>query len=283
MSKAKTAAIPESILKTAKFLQIVSPYLATRFGIKLFSTPVKFKTPKREGGFLKKSEVFRVEVPQVTKTIQVYKYGSGPRKALVVHGWSGRGSQMHYIAENLGEDFTVFAFDGPAHGKSTGKTTNMSEFISSIEVLSRKFGPFEVLIGHSIGGMAVLNSVARGVEVKSIITIGAADTISEIASDFAQKVGLSPKYGPRLKKYFDKKLNQDVDNFSAHKAAKSIEVQTLVIHDEDDMEVSVSCARNIRQNLRNGKLLITQKLGHTSILRSREVVREINKFLNDEN
>jgi pimeloyl-ACP methyl ester carboxylesterase len=131
--------------------------------------------------------------------------------------------------------------------------------------------------------MAVLNSVARGVEVKSIITIGAADTISEIASDFAQKVGLSPKYGPRLKKYFDKKLNQDVDNFSAHKAAKSIGAQTLVIHDEDDMEVSVSCARNIRQNLSNGKLLITQKLGHTTILRSREVVREINKFLNDEN
>lgn len=283
MSKAKTAAIPESILKTSKFLQIVSPYLATRFGIKLFSTPVKFKTPKREGGFLKKSEILRVDVPQVSKTIQVYKYGSGPRKALLVHGWSGRGSQMHYIAENLGEDFTVFAFDGPAHGKSTGKTTNMSEFISSIEVLSRKFGPFEVLIGHSIGGMAVLNSVARGVEVKSIITIGAADTISEIASDFAQKVGLSPKYGPRLKKYFDKKLNQDVDNFSAHKAAKSIDVQTLVIHDEDDMEVSVSCARNIRQNLSNGKLLITQKLGHTTILRSREVAREINKFLNDEN
>jgi pimeloyl-ACP methyl ester carboxylesterase len=283
MSKAKTAAIPESILKTSKFLQKVSPYLATRFGIKLFSTPVKFKTPKREGGFLKKSEILRVDIPQVSKTVQVYKYGSGPRKALLVHGWSGRGSQMHYIAENLGEGFTVYAFDGPAHGKSTGKTTNMSEFISSIEVLSKEYGPFEVLIGHSIGGMAVLNSVARGVEVKSIITIGAADTISEIASDFAQKVGLSPKYGPRLKKYFDKKLNQDVDNFSAHKAAKSIGAQTLVIHDEDDMEVSVSCARNIRQNLSNGKLLITQKLGHTTILRSREVVREINKFLNDEN
>ncbi len=283
MSKAKTAAIPESILKTSKVLQSVSPYLATRFGIKLFSTPVKFKTPKRERSFLKKSEILRVDVPQVSKTIQVYKYGNGPRKALLVHGWSGRGSQMHYIAENLGKDFTVYAFDGPAHGESTGKTTNMSEFISSIEVLSNEFGPFEVLIGHSIGGMAVLNSVARGVEVKSLITIGAADTISEIASDFAKKVGLSAKYGPRLKKYFDKKLNQDVNNFSAHKAAKSINVPTLVIHDEDDMEVSVSCARNIRHYLSNGTLLITQNLGHTTILRNREVTREINKFLNNEN
>ncbi len=283
MSKAKTAAIPKSILKTSKVLQIVSPYLATRFGIKLFSTPVKFKTPKRERSFLKKSEVLRVEVLQISKTIQVYKYGSGPRKALLVHGWSGRGSQMHYIAENLGEDFTVFAFDGPAHGKSTGKTTNMSEFISSIEVLSHKFGPFEALIGHSIGGMAVLNAVARGVEAKSIITIGAADTISEIASDFAKKVGLSPKYGPRLKKYFDKKLHQDVNNFSAHKAANSIDIKTLVIHDQDDTEVSVSCARNIRQHLKDGQLLITHNLGHTTILRNREVVHEINKFLNDEN
>ena len=59
MSKAKTAAIPKSILKTSKVLQIVSPYLATRFGIKLFSTPVKFKTPKRERSFLKKSEVLK--------------------------------------------------------------------------------------------------------------------------------------------------------------------------------------------------------------------------------
>ena len=49
--------IPWFIKKTAKVLYWISPKLAMRFAMRLFVTPIKFKTPKREYGMLKNSEI----------------------------------------------------------------------------------------------------------------------------------------------------------------------------------------------------------------------------------
>ena len=39
--KAETLKIPKAILLTAKFLEVISPKLATLFAAKLFTTPIK--------------------------------------------------------------------------------------------------------------------------------------------------------------------------------------------------------------------------------------------------
>ena len=40
--------IPKSILFTAKILERISPKLTTLFAARLFTTPIKYKIPKRE-------------------------------------------------------------------------------------------------------------------------------------------------------------------------------------------------------------------------------------------
>jgi alpha-beta hydrolase superfamily lysophospholipase len=62
------------------------------------------------------------------------------KKILLIHGWSGRGTQLCSIADCfVKKGYTTISFDAPAHGKSPGKTSDMTEFIATILELERKF------------------------------------------------------------------------------------------------------------------------------------------------
>ena len=159
--------IPKIILVTAKFLEAISPKLAMLFAAKLFVTPIKYKIPKRELHMEQKSIQSKLFVPSLKKNIVVYNYGKSDKKILLVHGWSGRGTQLVKIAdEMLDLGYSTISFDAPAHGKSEGKTTIMTEFIASIMEIEKQFGPFEFAIGHSLGGMSILNAIKQNLNVK---------------------------------------------------------------------------------------------------------------------
>ncbi|MFK5958288.1 MAG: alpha/beta hydrolase [Lutibacter sp.] len=272
--------IPFSIIYTGKILQFIAPSLATIFALKLFKTPIRFKTPEREKVMAKSAQKELLFIPKLNKEVMVYTYGYSKRKVLLVHGWSGRGTQLYKIADTLLEHgFMTISFDGPAHGKSTGKTTMMNEFVTAIKGIEEKFGPFEFAIGHSLGGMSVLNSVKQGLTIKKAVIIGAGDIITDIIYDFVNKLKLKPTMVQRIKKHFYKKYNEDIDNYSASTAAKKTPIPTLVIHDTEDYDVPVSCAYNIRQNLQQGELLITNGLGHRRILKDTKVINKLIEFL----
>ncbi|MCF6181080.1 alpha/beta hydrolase [Lutibacter sp.] len=272
--------IPKPILIIGKVLQAISTNLATKFAIKIFSTPIKFKTPEREKIMEKSAKKEMVLIPELQKKIMVYSYGYSKRKVLLVHGWSGRGTQLYKIADKLLENgFMTISFDGPAHGHSTGKTTMMSEFITSIIHLEKIYGPFEIAIGHSLGGMAVLNSIKQGLQVKKAISISAGCVITDIIKDFVAKLELKPIMVSKIKENFFKKFGEDIDNYSANVAAKKVTIPVLIIHDTNDNDVHVSCAHNIRQNLQQNELLITNNLGHRRILKDDFVIKQIIKFI----
>ena len=272
--------IPSSIIFTGKVLQLIAPPLATKFAIKLFGTPIKFKIPEREKAMAKSAQKQLILIPDIGKKVQVYSYGYSKRKVLLVHGWSGRGTQLFKIADRLLENgYMTISFDGPAHGSSTGKTTMMNEFVSTVKVLEKKYGPFEIAIGHSLGGMTVLNSIKQGLQIKKAVVIGSGDIITDIISDFVKKLQLKPKMVGNIKQRFFKKFKEDIDNYSASEAAKSVAIPTLVIHDTTDTDVPVSCAHNIRQNLQQGELLITNGLGHRRVLNNNFVVNSIIEYV----
>ena len=51
----------------------------------------------------------------------------------------------------------------------------LADVASRILELEKQFGPFEYAIGHSLGAMAVLNSIKRGLKVNKAVTIGSGD------------------------------------------------------------------------------------------------------------
>ena len=90
--------IPKSILFTATILERISPKLTTLFAARLFTTPIKYKIPKREWQMEEQSRKTKLYIPIIQKKIQVYHYGESNKKVLLVHGWSGRGTQLVKIA-----------------------------------------------------------------------------------------------------------------------------------------------------------------------------------------
>ncbi len=276
--------IPIAIRRSAKLLAVISPKLATRFAVKLFISPLRHDIPKRELDYDRKTTHQRIYIDAIQKEIEVYVYGSGSQTILISHGWSGRGTQLFKIAERLTKmGFRVVSFDGPSHGRSTGKTTLMIEFIASILQLQKEFGGFYAAVGHSLGGMSILNAAVRGLEVEKLVTIGAGDVIYDIILDFVKQLGLDESYAKRMQNYFEKKYQMKMHDLSASVAAAEVKKPTLIVHDKQDDDVSVTCAYAVAEKLENGTLLITERLGHRKILGDTDVINQIADFLRIDN
>ena len=273
--------IPNLILLFSKIIASISPKLSVLFSAKLFTTPIKHRTPKRELEMEKKSIQKLIEIPAINKKVMIYKYGESDKKILLSHGWSGRGTHLFKIADELLKaGFSTVSFDAPAHGKSPGKTTIMSEFVETILEIERQFGPFEAAVGHSLGGMSLLNATKKGFAINHLAIIGSGDVIQDILDDFIAKLELKPSTSSQLRLHFEKKYKVKMDDYSGYKSAIEITIPVLVIHDKNDTEVSVEAAIHIHKHLKNGELFLTEGLGHRKILGNSEVIEKVVRFIN---
>jgi pimeloyl-ACP methyl ester carboxylesterase len=222
----------------------------------------------------------RLKVPSIGKEIDILSYGYSKKKVLLVHGWAGRSTQLFAFADMLLENgYMVISFDGPAHGKSTGRRTMMPEFLETVKKIDETYGPFEAAVGHSFGGMCLYSATATFLKLKTFVAIGAGDRVSDIIQNFAYNLSLKPSSGRKIQKGLEKKWQLKADDFASYKMAKNVNIPVLIVHDTEDGDVPVSCAYNIRQNLKKGSLLITHGLGHTKILRNQRIVRESVEFI----
>lgn len=278
--KQKALKVPNIILLFVKLLSCISTKLTIRFIAKLFITPIRYKMPKREMDMFNNCMQSQLLVPSLSKKIKVYEYGNSDKKILLVHGWSGRGTQLVKFSQELkANGCMTISFDAPAHGYSEGNTTIMTEFIACVFEINKKYGPFFAAIGHSLGAMSLLNAVKLNFEIKRLVVIGSGDNVNDIMSFFVAKLKLDSSYKEKLKHYLELKYNDKMDEYSASYVAKSISIPVLVIHDNDDDEVPVECSLNINKNLFNGKIYVTNDLGHRKILGDKKVVETVVEFV----
>jgi len=277
---APSLSIPKPIQWAAKSAEFFSGDLAARLGGLLFTTPIGFPIPEREKYMLKSAQKKRLKVEEIGKEIEILSYGYSKKKVLLVHGWAGRSTQLFAFADKLLEKgYMVISFDGPAHGKSTGKRTMMPEFLSTVKKIDETYGPFEAAVGHSFGGMCLYNATSTFLNLKTFIAVGAGDKVSDIIQNFSRNLSLKKSSALKMQKQLEKKWRLKVDDFASHQVAKKIDIPVLLVHDTNDGDVPVSCAYNIRQNLKHGSLLITYGLGHTKILRNKEIVNKSVEFI----
>jgi len=277
----KNTRITKTVVNFAKFLQFIAIPLAGNFVLKIFQSPLNHQMPQREQMMYKSAVKERLKIPAINKEIQVYKYGYSKNKVLVLHGWAGRGTQLFTISDKLLENrYMVISIDGPAHGFSEGKRTNLTEFSETIKEIQDKYGPFEAAIGHSFGGMVLLKSTADFLKINKLVVIGTANDVRNIIHDLATKLHLKAAVAEYVLKKLTKQFKTNLETVTSAASAQKIDIPTLVIHDTGDREVPVSCAHKIRQNLQKGSLLITHNLGHQRILKDNSVQNRIIEFLN---
>jgi len=274
--------IPRSIINIGKFLQLFSSDLTVKYVRYLFQKPFNHRMPESEKHLLDDVKISYLDIPEIDKKIAVYQWGNSEKKALVVHGWSGRATQMYKIINALREQgYTVYSFDAPAHGKSSGSKTMMPEFIKTIQEVSENFGPFEVAIGHSMGGISLLNVQGEQPIFKKLVVIGTPDSIFNIFNGFVEKLELKPVIAKKLIEVFENITQKSIFDFHGTTQTKKIKEPTLIIHDDNDKEVPVTDALNNYRYLKNGELFRTKGLGHNRILKDDKVVQKITEFIKE--
>jgi pimeloyl-ACP methyl ester carboxylesterase len=273
-------AVPLWLKQSLRLIERFSPEMGMRVAAHIFSKPLKFKLPKKEREALAHCHTKFVAIPEINETIMCFEWKNKGEKVLLAHGWSGRGTQLYAIAESLHKKgYHVISFDAPAHGKSTGKITNMLQWGVAIKTLNNHYGEFDVYIGHSLGSMAILKYCEQVSNAKKIITIGSGDLMRTIFDNFIMSVGLKPKTSERMKTYFQDKYNIKINEYDASYVVRQQQAPTLIIHDEDDHDINVSCAKNIHKQHPNATLMVTKGLGHRRILRDEKVIQKILSFI----
>jgi len=222
--------------------------------------------------------------------IPIYSWGEG-EKVLLVHGWGSRASHMSLLARIISNaGFQVFTFDAPAHSSVTNNqqkaTSSMFEFGRSISAVANHIGNIHTIVGHSIGALAALFTVTGYLKLekhkfdsKKIVLISSPANVEQVISSFSKTNNLSEIEKDTLRNYLEMEFDFKISDYCVSKALINLEQELLVIHDEDDEEVSVSNAYVFKNSLLKTNLHVTNKLGHKKILLNREIGKYVVNYI----
>ncbi|MGY5807523.1 alpha/beta hydrolase [Rhizobium sp. LEGMi198b] len=211
----------------------------------------------------------------------------GQRKRfLVVHGW---GSSSEYMSElavflaNAGAE--VISLDLPGHGRSWGRFLNVRLAVSAIVAAAERFGAFDATIGHSFGGASIAMAAAGflpGTEptlTDRLVLIGAPSAMGWLFTDFGRMMRLDPKVQAALEAEVGHVTGRALDEYVAEHSVRDLGRPVLVIHAEDDKEVSADHARAYASAGDHVRLLWANGFGHRRIVSAAPVLEAIGEFL----
>ncbi len=264
-------------------LEKVFPALAHRLFITLFFTPLRYTTPPKEIELRETAEKIRLKLPDGVE-IQGYSWGTGP-VILFVHGWAGRGTQFrNFFPEAVQEGFRVLALDGPAHGLSTGRNTDLDGFKTMLFEVEKLVGKIEGVVTHSFGGVATLYSIMNGLKVNTLINIASPAIGNEIIDTYLKAMNGSKETGEHFKRYVVERTGKPFYEFSSEYFIQHIpdDTHVLLVHDRSDVEVPITHPQRLVELRPSTKLLITEGLGHYRILKDQNVIRKGVTFLKEQ-
>jgi hypothetical protein len=251
---------------------------AVKFALRLFFKPLRLPIPKREFQMRARAEKHELLTKKANEFIVFELKGEGP-KVLLIHGWSGRSSQCHAIADFLqAKGFHLFAIEAPGHGELQGPDSNMLQFVDAIEECYSRFGEFDLAIGHSLGGMALFNSLTRDIWFDKIVTIGSPASVPLVVGDFCKQLQLDDRVLNGILKYISTYFDITPKEASSDYLCQLYRPNGLIIHDEHDQDVPVTNARRMHEKWRGSLYLETVGLGHRKILQDKMALEAIYDF-----
>ena len=261
----------------------IFPKKGGKYAYRLFTTPVKRAKHKFSDKVLESAKIF--EVLYGKGILKGYEWGSGDKTILLVHGWESRGTGLRsFVPELVKAGFRVIAFDGPAHGNSDGKRTNLPHFAGGINAVINQIGGVYGIIAHSFGGPSSVYALVNAeTDIKKLVFIAVPSGISGILSKTASTLKLPKSVSEEFKNILSQKIGgRPIEETDVAKSYGKFSVEdVLVVHDKNDDVVHFTSAEKIFENWENANLLITEGLGHYRIMKNTEVVRKVGVFLSE--
>lgn len=263
---------------TARTLGALSPGLAGRWAEGPFFTPRRHVAGRTAQGVLRQGRPRTLDV--CGERLALWSWGVGPR-VLLVHGWSGSAGQLTAFVEPLVEaGFSVVAFDGPAHGQSTGRRTDLPRFARAVGAVARATGGPVALIAHSMGAAASAAELRDGLQVRRAVLIAPPSDPRTVLSEFGRFLHLPPAALAHMVRRFEARTGRPLADYDVPALAPSLaHVQAQVVHDRKDREVPFRAGEAIARAWPGAQLLPTEGLGHNRILYTPAVVQAAVAFV----
>jgi len=167
------------------------------------------------------------------------------------------------------EGFAVFRFDFTGLGQSEGDfsdsnfSSNLSDLKSAYAFLEEKYTAPQILIGHSLGGAAVLHVAGQLPEVKAVATVGApADPLhvrhlfkgneEELESNGEAEVNIGGRPFTIKKQFID-----DLEKGRKEDVLGKLDRALLIMHAPQDRIVGIDNATDIYTKAMHPKSFVT--------------------------
>jgi len=167
------------------------------------------------------------------------------------------------------EKIAVLRFDFTGLGQSEGTfadtnfSTNVADLILASEYLSREFQPPQIIIGHSLGGAAVIQAAEKIPSLRAVVTIAAPHDPGHVAHHFENMRQQIEEHGSAevnlagrkftIKRQFLEDL--EIQKLDTH--IKSLKTALMVMHSARDTTVSIENAANIYKAAKHPKSFIS--------------------------
>jgi pimeloyl-ACP methyl ester carboxylesterase len=208
--------------------------------------------------------------------------GGGPTVVLL-HGWGSHAARFaDFVAPLRAAGYSVIGIDAPAHGTSPGRFSDLPRFRDSLAEVLRVHEPIHAVIGHSLGGGAVLTVLAETADhhPKKICLFGVPSDLDYILESFAMMLGLRPPALANLRARFRHKFGRPASAVSVAVAAPSVRIPVLVVHDEDDNVAPIAQGAALAAAIPGAEFWRTRGFGHSGALRDAATIQRVVEFLN---
>ncbi len=255
---------------------------AAQRAYRLLSTPMHRARHRHSDEIIEQARIF--EFMYGKQILKGYEWGQGSQTVLLVHGWESRGTGLrNFVPELTNKGFRVVAFDGPAHGESGGRRTNLVHFAGAIRAILRRIGPVHAIIAHSFGGVATGYTLAWLLPewtVSRLVLIGVPAQHHAMIDEMRQMLHLNDRVIQALAQLLEQKFQRSLHQAELINLADRIGVaRTLIVHDRYDGIVPFDSAKALYDTWPHTELLITEYLGHFKLMKNPEVVQRVTQFI----
>lgn len=220
------------------------------------------------------------------KRVNVYAWGRGPT-VLMVHGWGAGAVHMGKMIEPIvNAGFRVVSFDALGHGQSSGRSTDLMEFASSIVKVWRQIGEVHTVLAHSFGvAMTLWAQRDWGVNAGQQILFSSFNHCKWFTEEFGRLMNVSTDVMEMGREMMEIRYNMRIDwnRLSVVEMLRNSSTPTLLVHDRHDEEVPFAHCIELARVKPDSRLHITTGKGHHRLLGDQAVINSVIQYLREHN
>lgn len=283
--KSKSTPLVIDLLRWSfRLLGPLFPKLAAQKAMNLFMTPKRRKGSSFSGIF---NKAYVMGTPYKGTRITSYMWGESGKIVLLVHGWESS-SRIYesFVVPLLTAGYRVVAIDGPAHGDSKLKQTNLFDFGDALHAVLKRFeaiGEVYALVGHSFGGSSLVNMLYRKGKpgsLQKIAIIASPSRLDRVFYYFFRYMHLPKTVIHNFKTLLHQKFGVSMEALNVANWASELGMDNiLVIHDVHDKVIRCEEAEVLVASGGNFTPLFTEGLGHNRIMKDPDVIKNVVAYL----